>query len=146
MRLWTLHPRYLDPQGLVAVWREGLLAQAVLLGKTRGYVHHPQLIRFREQRSPAAGIASYLAAVLEESRRRGYQFDATRIRVGRMRRRIPETRGQLLYEWAHLLRKLKKRSPAHFQRLRHLSEPDPHPLFEIVPGDIRAWEKTQKGR
>ena len=37
MRLWTLHPKYLDPQGLVALWREALLARAVLQGKTRGY-------------------------------------------------------------------------------------------------------------
>jgi hypothetical protein len=43
MRLWSLHPQYLDPQGLVALWREALLAQAVLRGKTRGYKHHPQL-------------------------------------------------------------------------------------------------------
>jgi hypothetical protein len=28
---------------LVAVWREGLLAQAVLQGKTNGYKNHPQL-------------------------------------------------------------------------------------------------------
>ena len=32
MRLWSLSPRYLDVKGLVAVWREGLLADAVLLG------------------------------------------------------------------------------------------------------------------
>jgi hypothetical protein len=37
MRLWTLHPRYLDSQGLVALWREGLLAQAVLRNRTRGF-------------------------------------------------------------------------------------------------------------
>ena len=37
MRLWSLRPKYLDSQGLVALWREGLLAQAVLRGKTRGY-------------------------------------------------------------------------------------------------------------
>ena len=36
MRLWSLHPRYLDAKGLVALWREGLLAQAVLKGQTKG--------------------------------------------------------------------------------------------------------------
>ena len=41
MRLWTLHPQYLDPRGLVALWREALLAQKVLLGRTRGYRAHP---------------------------------------------------------------------------------------------------------
>ncbi len=34
MRLWTLHPKYLDPRGLVALWREALFAQAVLRGWT----------------------------------------------------------------------------------------------------------------
>ena len=29
MRLWTLHPKYLDGVGLVALWREALLARAV---------------------------------------------------------------------------------------------------------------------
>jgi hypothetical protein len=43
MRLWSLHPQYLDPAGLVAVWREGLLARAVFAGQTTGYKHHPQL-------------------------------------------------------------------------------------------------------
>ena len=52
MRLWTLHPRYLDARGLVALWREALLAQKVLRGKTRGYRAHPQLQRFREQADP----------------------------------------------------------------------------------------------
>ncbi|HKX52383.1 MAG TPA: pyrimidine dimer DNA glycosylase/endonuclease V [Nitrosospira sp.] len=37
MRLWTLHPRYLDTKGLVAAWREALLAQKVLSGLTSGY-------------------------------------------------------------------------------------------------------------
>ncbi|MGP1680491.1 MAG: pyrimidine dimer DNA glycosylase/endonuclease V [Giesbergeria sp.] len=36
MRLWSLHPQYLDSKALVALRREGLLAQAVLAGLTRG--------------------------------------------------------------------------------------------------------------
>nr|WP_243687290.1 pyrimidine dimer DNA glycosylase/endonuclease V [Methanobacterium formicicum] len=50
MRLWSLHPKYLDVKGLVALWREGLLARAVLKGKTKGYTNHPQLIRFKNQK------------------------------------------------------------------------------------------------
>jgi hypothetical protein len=46
MRLWSVHPRYLDRQGLTAAWREALLAQKVLTGTTRGYRNHPQLVRF----------------------------------------------------------------------------------------------------
>jgi len=143
MRIWTVHPRYLDRQGLVAVWREGLLARAVLLGKTRGYLHHPQLVRFREQRSPVAAIASYLKGVRAEAVRRGYNFDPRKMGKGGMRGRIPETDGQLRYEWSHLLAKLRKRSPERFEELRPIELPDPHPLFEIVPGDVRPWEKRQ---
>ena len=43
MRLWSLHPKYLDKLGLLGLWRESLLAQKVLLGKTKGYKNHPQL-------------------------------------------------------------------------------------------------------
>ena len=56
MRLWSIHPRSLDARGLVALWREGLLARKVLRGRTRGYRHHPQLQRFRDLRDPVAAI------------------------------------------------------------------------------------------
>ncbi len=141
MRIWTLHPRYLDRQGLTAVWRESLLAQAVLQGKTKGYRHHPQLIRFRALRSPTAAIATYLRGIREEATSRGYSFDRSRIGEGRMRKQIAETEGQLMHEWSHLLAKLKERSPAQFAHVRNIKIPDPHPLFTIIPGDVRNWEK-----
>ncbi|MGJ4748825.1 pyrimidine dimer DNA glycosylase/endonuclease V, partial [Leptospira sp. SA-E8] len=107
MRLWSLHPRYLDPQGLVALWRETLLAQAVLAGKTRGYQHHPQLERFRAQAAPRSAISAYLQAVHAEAVERGYSFD--RSKIGRVRTEvplIPVTSGQVQHEWSHLLPKL----------------------------------------
>ena len=76
MRVWSLHPRYLDPVGLVALWRETLLARKVLLGQTRGYRHHPQLRRFQAQADPVAAIDAYLQAVHGEALARGYRFDA----------------------------------------------------------------------
>jgi len=78
LRLWTVHPKYLDARGLVALWREALLAKRVLEGRTRGYRHHPQLTRFRAHPDPVAAIDAYLAGVYEEACRRGYRFDATR--------------------------------------------------------------------
>src|SRR4051812_24644372 len=106
MRLWTLHPKHLDPAGLVALWREALLAQAVLLGKTKGYKHHPQLIRFQRCGDPAGAVASYLAAVQEEATRRGYNFDGLKVGKNRWTGKIAETKGQLEYEWEHLGKKL----------------------------------------
>src|SRR5690349_14781927 len=105
MRLWTLHPRYLDPKGLVAAWREALLAQKVLCGATKGYHNHPQLLRFRATVDPGSAISTFLHGLAAEATRRGYKFNATKIAKPNNRRKIPETRGQLVYEWKHLKRK-----------------------------------------
>lgn len=145
MRLWSLHPRHLDRQGLTGGWREALLAQAVLAGRTRGYRAHPQLERFREHPRPEAAIGAYLAVLAEEATTRGYRFDRSRIdrppHRGAAPASIPVTSGQLALEWAHLLAKLEHRSPECWQRERLLSIPEPHPLFTVVPGAVASWER-----
>ncbi len=140
MRLWSLHPKYLDAKGLVALWREGLLAKAVLEGKTRGYRSHPQLQRFREQEEPVAAIHAYLRAVLEEGDCRGYRFDSSKLDVVVERSPIEVTSGQLCYEWQHLLSKLARRDPPRFRNLSGIDQPDAHPLFTVIPGAVAAWE------
>lgn len=134
-----MHPSLLDAKGLVALWRETLLAQKVLQGKTQGYRHHPQLTRFRACPAPEAAIASYLVAVAEEAARRGYHFDSAKIPALRYDIQLEETAGQLRHEWDHLLRKLQARAPAHYAAISR-REPQPHPLFVIVPGNKRDWE------
>lgn len=141
MRLWSLHPRYLDPQGLVALWREALLARAVLRGETRGYRRHPQLQRFREHAAPRSCINAYLAAVHAEATLRGYRFDARKIGPLRAVPSLPVSDGQLAYEWQHLLHKLGLRSPALHARWHTLQRPDCHPLFKPEPGPLAAWER-----
>jgi hypothetical protein len=141
MRLWSLHPRYLDPQGLVALWREALLARAVLQGKTRGYRHHPQVTRFRSHPSPRAAISAYLRAVHAEATARGYAFDATKVGAARCEAVIPVTRGQLEYEWEHLLLKLSRRSPQYYRRWRSVRTPQCHPLMRRCAGGIESWER-----
>lgn len=143
MRLWTIHPRYLDPQGLVALWRESLLARAVLLGRTKGYRHHPQLQRFQEHSSPDLAINAYLASVLDEAVTRGYDFDKSKVGTVSERITIRATSGQLAYEWRHLLDKLKTRSPERFKILR-IENPEPHPLFRVVAGPIASWERPKR--
>lgn len=143
MRLWTLHPRYLDPQGLVALWREALLAKAVLHGQTRGYRHHPQLARFQALPDPRSGINAYLEAVNAEAVVRGYAFDQSKIgpvvaRPGP----IVTTTGQLDLEWRHLLDKLARRSPALRDRWAAVATPDCHPMFTCVPGPVADWERA----
>ena len=141
MRLWTVHPRYLDPKGLIAAWREALLAQKVLKGATRGYRHHPQLVRFHAQDDPVAAIATFLAGIAEEAQHRGYRFDTTKISRRRLHVPLPETDGQLLYEWDHLRTKLRARAPELHREFRGITTPEAHPLFRIVAGDVREWER-----
>jgi len=137
VRLWSLHPKYLDSRGLVALWREALLAQAVLRGETIGYRHHPQLLRF-----PNVGaIAQYLRAVHVESLDRGYEFAVAKIARARCLTPIPVCRGQLDYEWEHLMRKLRVRDPARARELRTVRRPQAHPLFRVVSGPVEPWEK-----
>lgn len=145
VRLWSLHPRWLDRQGLTACWREGLLAQAVLLGRTRGYTAHPQLERFRAATDPVASVGCYLDGVRDEAVERGYRFDAARIVsppvAGEPVERIAVTSGQLELEWRHLLAKLAMRAPAvHASVLREA--PTPHPLFFVIPGAVASWERA----
>jgi hypothetical protein len=140
MRLWSLHPTYLDARGLVALWREGLLAQAVLRGETKGYTRHPQLGRFRESGAPVTNIGSYLYAVYEEATSRSYRFDGRKVAHRRRIALIPVTEGQLAYEWSHLTAKLKVRDQAWLAGLRSVRRPDAHPLFRVVPGPVEPWE------
>ncbi|AHF93560.1 pyrimidine dimer DNA glycosylase /DNA-(apurinic or apyrimidinic site) lyase [Opitutaceae bacterium TAV5] len=141
MRLWTLHPRYLDAKGLVAAWREALLAQKVLAGLTRGYRNHPQLTRFLAHPQPLAAIAGFLTGLADEAGRRGYRFDAAKITGTPLPpASLDETRSQLLYEWEHLKAKLRVRAPDLYRKVAPLRTPEPHPLFRIVPGGIRDWE------
>jgi Pyrimidine dimer DNA glycosylase len=140
MRLWTVHPRHLDTAGLVALWREGLLAQKVLKGETRGYRHHPQLSRFKAVADPLGAIATYLRTVQEEAAGRGFRFDQEKIAAAGYNARIACTRGQLLYEWRHLLEKVRRRDSVKYGELIELEEPRAHPLFRLVEGEIEDWE------
>lgn len=124
----------------MALWREGLLAQAVLAGNTRGYLHHPQLARFRTSRAPRKYIATYLRVVHTEALRRGYQFDSRKTgRTGKLKP-ILITRGQLAYESLHLRKKLFKRDRSRFNALPRQTVLKPHPLFRVTAGGIADWE------
>ena len=145
MRLWSLHPVYMDSKGLVALWREGLLARAVLKGKTKGYTNHPQLIRFKKQEHPIVYLDTYLNHVYLEANRRGYNFNHEKIGVERTSIQIPVTQGQMMYEMEHLQRKLKKRDHDKYQEVKKIlvqkDSPIPNPIFNVIPGDIELWEK-----
>ena len=145
MRLCSLHLNYLDSQGSLALWREALLARAVLRGATRGYTNHPQLDRFKAHPHPRLAINSYLAAVHSEATRRGFAFDRSKIGPVRSVQLIPVNSGQLTSEWLHLQRKLAARSPTMLARLSGVSAPSCHPLFRRRPGPVASWERSSGG-
>jgi hypothetical protein len=144
LRLWSIHPKYLDPKGLVALWRESLLAQKVLKGETKGYRHHPQLRRFMAHPDPQGAITRYLHDILNESRLRGYHFDREKIGEKSPIDKIPVTRGQILFEFEWLSNKVKIRDCEKYQELLSIKQIECHPLFEIIEGGIEEWEKYQK--
>jgi Pyrimidine dimer DNA glycosylase len=139
LRLWSLDPSVLDSKGLVALWREGLLAQKVLRGETKGYRFHPQLRRFRAMTKPVAAMRAYLDAVADEAQRRGYAFDRTKIAGARSRGRIAVTRGQIEFERRHLLKKLRARDPERARKLAR-AELKAHPMMRVVAGAVEEWE------
>ncbi len=140
MRLWSLHPCYLDSKGLVALWREGLLAQKVLAGNTKGYRKHPQLLRFQEQEEPLAAIGRYLRFVYEEAAARQYAFNATKILFFETEIHLSVNDAQLVYEWEHLQRKLKTRDFSKYEQNHMIQCPLTHPLFYKISGEIEPWE------
>ena len=144
MRLWSIHPKYLDGKGLVALWRESLLAQKVLQGKTKGYRNHPQLRRFRAHPDPEGAIGKYLMEIWKESDMRGYNFNKEKIGEVSLKEKIPVTRGQLLFELNWLCTKVNIRNSRKYQELICVKEIECHPFFEIIEGEIEDWEKSNQ--
>ena len=143
MRLWSIHPKYLDTKGLLAVWREALLAQKVLLGKTKGYRHHPQLERFKQANFPIVAIREYLLGVYSEASMRGYVFDKGKINLARDKfiGKLAVTSGQVVFERKHLISKLKLRDPERYKKLFKLKKFCVHPIFRVSQGQVESWEK-----
>ncbi len=140
MRLWSLHPQYLDSKGLVALWREALLAKHVLKGKTKGYRNHAQLQRFKAIKNPVSAMNQYLSVVYQEALDRGYHFNKNKINWDFKPITLTVTKGQIQFEARHLLKKLKKRNSCKFDELRTKKKLIPHPLFQIINGNIEKWE------
>ena len=145
MRLWSLHPCYLDRLGLVSVWREALLAKAVLENKTKRYKTHPQLNRFKKCEKPIEAINCFLKHVYDESKIRGYKFDFSKIGPYDPSISIPVTNGQIKHEFHHLQYKLNKRDKDKYQELKKLSKSEIkiNPIFSRIEGGIESFEKIK---
>ena len=145
MRLWTISFKYLDAKGLVALWREALLAKNVLAGLTKGYKNHPQLDRFYAHENALEAINAYLAEVYAQACTRGYKFDAAK--VGEFDERnlakIAVSRGQIEYEFAFLQKKLKSRDIKAYERNLSVKNIEIASIFKEVEGGIEPWEKVK---
>jgi len=142
MRLWSLHPRYLDGKGLVALWREALLVKKVLENKTKGYKNHPQLNRFKASAKPIDAINYYLKLVWLEAKKRNYNFAKIKFKEIIDVEKIVVTDGQINFERTHLLKKLKLRDENKYYEIVDLTNFKINPLFYQVKGDIEPWEKV----
>jgi len=147
LRLWSIHPRYLDSKGLGGAWREGLLAQMVLLGRTNSWKNHPQLIRFQNHKKPIYAIGFFLLKLWEEARKRGYNYNISKIiKLAKKVKPIEVTKGQILFEFNNLKERLKRRSQVKFKEIQNLEKleiyPKPHPLFIVIDGEVEPWEKS----
>lgn len=142
MRLWSIHPKYLDSKGLVALWREALLAKHVLENRTRGYKQHPQLKRFKQYPDPINAIHYYLCKVHEEAAGRNYKFDNTKVNWHCKPCTIEVNQGQLEFEILHLKNKLQQRDPEAFEKLNKIIAIELHPMFRLREGGIESWEIT----
>ena len=144
MRIWSIHPKYLDSKGLVALWREALLAKNVLEGKTVGYLNHPQLDRFKNSQTPLAAINQYLSIVYNEAVDRQFNFDSTKFRKPILSLFLKVSEGQIIFEFEHLLFKLKKRDLNLYKKLKEPKTIMPHPVFKIIKGKIENWERVKR--
>lgn len=140
MRLWSIHPKYLDSIGLIALWRETLLAKNVLEGNTKGYKNHPQLIRFKNTKNPILNINYYLFQIYNEAKNRGYKFDENKFEKVKNFEEIKITNKQIEYEFKHLLAKLKIRNKNLYEKYKNLEQIEVFNNFQIVVGEIEKWE------
>lgn len=140
MRIWSLHPKLLDAKGIVALWRETLLAKHVLEGKTKGYKNHPQLNRFKNCKDPLGAINHYLSIIFFEAEERGYHFTKEKVDWSFKKIKLAVTKGQVDYELTHLKKKLKLRDPNKLKEILKNSEVAIHPLFRLKSGNIEDWE------
>ena len=145
MRLWSIHPKYLDKKGLLALWREALLAKAIFEGKTKGYLNHPQLARFEESKEPLKAINTYLYFIFDEGVK-SFKFNPKKVNKSLVdaNLRIPVIMGPLCYEYNLLINKLLNRDPAEAKVLLNNKTLEPHSLFIVVFGDVEKWKKLRK--
>lgn len=137
MRLWTIHPEYLDNKQLSTLWRDTLLAKNVLSGLTKHHKSDSQLNRFQNHPIPRKAINFYLSIIWEESQNRNMPFDESKFSKTSLKEKefIEVNTGQVSFEFKRLKQEQKNdiiQIPAKIKI---------HPLFKSVNGPVEVWEK-----
>ncbi len=131
MRVWIIHPKYLDCKGLVALWRETLLARKVLKGKTKGWRNHPQLNKFKTHKNPVVAINTYLLYVWKESEKRCYKFNKRKIEKSFTKKKIKIPKKEVISDFEDLKNKLKKRDTKRYREIVKVKKIEVNPIFII---------------
>lgn len=156
MRLWSLHPQYLDRKGLGGVWLEGFVGLKALSKERLGYSNHPQLERFKTHINPVGALAEYLEHIASEAiSKRGYNYNLGLLdpylqhyELG-YDKTIPVTQGQVHYEIEWLLDKLQNRGATLEAEMLlkdyHMIgyQVKLHPMFHMVSGNVESWERPE---
>lgn len=144
MRIWSLHPKYLDKKELIDSWNDGLRTIGILTRNHQGSIFRPELSRFRSQSEPIIAVEKYLLSIANEAKRRGYMVDIRKLPSIPVvvSHKIPVSSGQIEYEWRQLMHVLAGRSPGFLRRIEYSPSHDINPIFYKRPGhDIETWEK-----
>lgn len=151
MRIWSFHPKYLDKQGLSRAINEGIAGNKALRKTGEGYPpsweKHSQLERFKTTAIPGIYSQLYLDRLfmikynswMLETNQEPFFDD-----IENPYPKLKVTIGQLKYEWQRYLKKISKRSPKLYEELKSIELPEPHPLFNIIDGDVESWEKVKQ--
>ena len=132
MSLCTIHPKYLDKQGLISLWREGLLAQKVLNGEVNIQLNSPLWEKLKKSQNPLRAIGAYLSFVAAEGARRGYKFSHEKILYPNFESYEIKVKPQdLIFEMTHLRNKLKMRDQHKWDEISKVSEVSPHPFIRL---------------
>ena len=147
MRIWSLHPQYLDQKGLGGQWEEGIIAQNTLFFQEGKYLNYPVLHRVKAHQEPVAWIGMYLNEILKEANvNRGYNYNDQLIKQLKPTLPMPVTRGQLYYEWTLLQGRLQKRDPVKMSLNDgvDINNIKANPMFYVIDGDIEDWERVKE--
>ncbi|OQB09054.1 MAG: hypothetical protein BWY21_00959 [Parcubacteria group bacterium ADurb.Bin216] len=152
MRLWSIHPVYLDDIGLSRCYYEGIGGLKTMLGMQR----HPQLNRFKQSKDPVNNLKYYLIHVYTESvfREKDYKhFELLEDLCLKSYKPdyIPVSNKQLEFEIRWLVGKMStERCYNSHQKIERLMydyqnkniSSLTHHLFNVVDGEIEDWERS----